>query len=522
MRAAAWFSLSIITLGPACVEDPPEQAAVVGMVVPVPAPDRLDLLIVVDDSGSMSGYQATLAANLDAIAQVLLADDVDFDVRVAITTTSVPGPTCAGPLARGGELLTDTCRAAPPQAFEAPSEFSDEVVDQREICNDACPHDQIARRPSPLDDYAEQLAIRPWFEPANNSYGGNLPGDVSFEHALSCAALRGFGGCEFESPLAAASRALEHMGSPGDPAFGFLRDDTPLMILFIGDEDDCSHHAASASMFDPEGERVFWSNPAADAPTSAVCHNAGSSCDADGCVPIDRDAHGQPTTDYADATLRSLVEFEAKLATLRLERGVFVSMIGGVTPNGLLSYAPSDDAAWIEEFGWGPGCENAMGQRAQPPGRLYQLVAPIGAASSICSADWTPALESVANKIRPQLPPWCGPVGVADTDPSTVLVEPDCELIVRTAADETWPVPPCVRDEQGFVLDANLNYAVPAGADRCHVLLTDSDQQTESLYDDISDICVDAERPLEVSIAVRPGTLPVPRDSVYALTCASD
>ena len=509
VRAPSWISLVVITLGLGCIEDPPEQAALLGMIYQPQQPRLGDVLIVIDDSGSMTSFQDSLAANLSAFAQVF--ETGNLDVRVAITTTSVPGPTCAGPLARGGELLTDSCLAAPSQAFEAAGEFSSELVDQRAVCSNACTQQNIALRPSPLGDYGETLAIRPWLEPNNNSYGGNLPAELSFEQALTCVGLRGFGGCEFESPLAAATRALEHMNSPGDPAYGFLRDDAPLLILFIGDEDDCSHNAASATIFDPAGERVFWSNPAAQAPSSAVCHNAGTACDASGCMPLDRDLQGQPTAAYEQAALRSLIEFEARLDTLRLEREVSVTVVGGVAQTGALQWPASNDDAWIEAFGWGPGCENAMGQRAQPPGRLYQLMSADDAAYSICGSDWSVALQGLAGWGGPQPLPWCGPMGP---------LEVDCEVIVRTASNEIWTLPACLRDEQGFVIDASTNdYTAPGDADRCYVLLNDPAGLTEDSSDDVSDYCVDHDHQIELKIAARPGTLPLPRDSVFELIC---
>lgn len=512
-----------LALSAACSDQRSEQGALVGVVYTPAGGQTLDLLLVIDDSGSMADQQQLASTNLGAFAGVLDTVDFGVDARIAITTTSVPGPTCVGALARGGELLTDTCRAAPSEAFLGPSEVSDTPVDHSGLCELSCALESLELRPSPLDDYAEELAIRPWIELGNNSYGGNLPDGVSGAQALSCAALRGFGGCEFESPLAAAMRALDHMRSPGDPAYGFLRDDTPLMILFIGDEDDCSHTEASATIFDPAGERVFWSDPNAAAPSSAVCHAAGTACDADGCVPVDRDLQGAETSDYEAAVLRSLVEFRAKLDTLALERPLAVSVLGGAVPGGSLVWSDGDDPAWVDEFGTGPGCEGAGGERAQPPGRLAALSTSNHGVLSICEPDWTPVFLDLASGPWPeQLRPFCGPlVEVADANPLTPALEPDCEVLVRTAVNELWPVPACERDADGFIIDPETNdYSPPAGAERCYALLTDLGQDTSDPYDDLGPECSDDGHLLQVKISVLSGTLPLPRASVYELVCA--
>lgn len=480
----------------------------------------VDVLLVIDDSPSMHGHQATLAANLDSFAQVFTVESLLLDVRVAVTTTSVAGPTCAGAFARGGELLTDACASLPSSAFVGPSEFDSELLDHSVLRDASCSLDLIDRRISPIDELEQDLALRPWFEPATNSYGGNLPDGIMLPEALANVGLRGFGGCEFESPLAAAREVLEQVQTEGDPAFGFLRTGAPLLIVFIGDEDDCSHPEGSATIFDPQGERVFWSDPQAAAPTSAVCHNASTICDEQGCEIIDRDLGGEPTSDPLAAVLDPAASFEAELALLRAERDVAIMVVGGIGTEGIEWPAgdPGDpaDLAWREQFGWSPACTSPTGARAQPPGRLHGIAStavtkPL--TTSICAADWTQVLTPVGMGPNIVLP-WCAP--------PEIRADLECELSVRTPI-ETYAMANCVRDESGWVIDPETDAPrIPLGEERCWVVLDDPEGATEEVYDDMTGECVDQGSSVEWRIFARPGTLPLPRASVYESWCATE
>jgi hypothetical protein len=506
-------------LGLACAEDVPSGAKLVSTYQPI---ERLpvDVLLVIDDSPSMHGHQAVLAANLNAFAYLFMDHELMFDVRVAVVTTSVAGPTCTGAFARGGELLTDGCASLPASAFVGPGEFESETLDYSALREATCSLATLDRVISPIDELETDLAMRPWFEPATNSYGGNLAEGLTLPDVLTNVGLRGFGGCEFESPLAAADRALESVQTAGDPGFGFLRTGASLLIVFIGDEDDCSHPESSATIFDPQGERVFWSDPQAAAPTSAVCHNAATLCNGRGCQTIDRDLAGNPTEDPAAAVLDPATAFAAELASLRAERDVAVVLIGGVASDGDLAWPEGDpldpdDLAWREEFGWSPGCIDPGGGSGQPPGRLHAVAAADGVqplATSICTADWTQVFAPGGT--GPSiLHPWCAPAEIAK--------QLDCELSVRTPI-ATLALSSCMRDENGWLIDPETsNYQIPPGEDRCWVALDDLDGATSDVNDDISPECVDQGSAVEWIIAVRPGALPLLRGSVYESSCAA-
>ena len=498
---------------------------------------RVDLILVVDDSASMGAFTPSWAENLAAFAAVIEAEDVHADVRIAITTTSVPGPTCAGPRAIGGEPSLSSCRSHLDDFVGADEhgELGGEVVDRRAVCEDACSLAEIPRTLSPGRDDLDlsSLALRPWIEPPHNPHGGNLDG-VSLAEALTCVGLQGSAGCSFESPIEAAARMVEHLGDPTHPLAEFRRPDAALMILFVGDEDDCSHPDASASVFDPGGERLFWPDPAASEPTSGICIRAGARCDADGCALQDHALDGTPTADPGGAVLMPTDRLRAALvAAGEYDDPVwipYVASIGGYTSQGDLYFAAAEteDAPeaqpWVEAFAIAPGCAapqpfGAPTLRAGPGARLA-AAASEGSLFSICEPDWSAAMAVFAERIKPGFSPWCIEFEcVADLTPDDPTLEPDCVLEEIDYADERTPIPACERDADGWLSeDDGYSYVYPAGAEACWVWRTDADQSTASLLDDVDSVCADEGRLGNVAVTRKPGA-PLPYASHYELRC---
>jgi hypothetical protein len=492
---------------------------------------RVDMILVVDDSPSMRPFTSRWAQNVGAFANVIEADEVNADIRIAITTTSVPGPTCEGPRALGGEPVLDSCLAHLEDFVGADEhgELGGSVEDLASICEEVCTLPEIPRVPSRgSDDHdLHSLAVRPWIEAPNNPTGGNLDG-VELAEALACAGLQGFSGCKYESPIEAAARMVEHMGDPDHPMSEFRRADAALMILTVGDEDDCSHSDAAATIFDPAGARTFWPDPEAAEPTSAVCINAGLECDEEGCALTDHALDGTSTDDPASAVLTSTSRLHDALVAageFDVEPWVpYVASIGGFLLDGQVYYTPpepglsEDQQLYLDSFGVLPGCADPD-VRAAPGGRLA-AAGTQDARWSICHPDWSSALEVFAEHTGPGIQPKCIAFDcVADLEPDSELLEPDCVVEELDYQGTAINLPTCVRDEAGWAIDPQTNnYAVPEGAHACWIWQTDANQLTSSYYDDMSIECADAELPGEIRIARRPGSL-LPYDSVYQLRC---
>jgi hypothetical protein len=159
---------------------------------PTQACGKMDILFVVDNSGSMLEEQENLADNFPRFIEVLDNFDNELDYRVGVTTTGrdytwqIDSP--LGPLPNsqtGGDngALLQSCG--------------------------------MTRR---------------WVEKA----------DADRSNTFSCAAEVGDQGPAMEMPLAVIKQAFSDRVSDGTNA-GFLRDDALLAIVILTDEDDCSY-----------------------------------------------------------------------------------------------------------------------------------------------------------------------------------------------------------------------------------------------------------------------------------------
>ncbi|MCE9575850.1 MAG: hypothetical protein K8W52_22055 [Deltaproteobacteria bacterium] len=280
----------------------------------------LDVLFVIDNSGSMLPKQQALAAAAREQVFSLLEAQVGTmpDLHVGVITTDMGAGTfdhvnCNAPQA--GALATG-----------APGSTCDMVTGHY------------------LVDVASSDGSR------LRNYTGEI-GD-----AFGCLASVGTSGCGFEQPLAAMRAALDpdHVLNPG-----FLRSEAMLLVVFVTDEDDCS---AGGTLFDP-------TDPTYGA-LKARCWNAGVVCSVDdpntpgprdGCVPREGATPVVPISTYADF-LRGLKADPSM---------IMVATIAGNTEP--VEIVTEQDTPTIGV----PGvtCETATAGSATPPVRLAALAA---------------------------------------------------------------------------------------------------------------------------------------------------
>jgi hypothetical protein len=174
---------------------------VVSAVIPPMPNPAIDLLFVVDNSGSTSDKQAQIAAHArEALFDVLEAAVGEPDLHVGVITTDMGtiygfgGGGCGDPdngaLQLGDPDVPDNC----------PGIAGNFIVD--------------------VDDGAGGRIT---------NYTGTL------EEAFGCAVQVGDEGCGFEQPLASLAAALQNEANAG-----FFRPDALLVTVIITDEDDCS------------------------------------------------------------------------------------------------------------------------------------------------------------------------------------------------------------------------------------------------------------------------------------------
>ena len=183
-----------------------------------PAPEactKMDIVFVVDDSGSMSEEQSNLAANFPAFFDVIdnhvNSDGVPTDYRIAVTTT--------------GRDVDYTLKVPPPFNLEMPmSENGDNGA---------------FRMTSGMTD--------PWIS----------RGDADPEGKFSSLAQVGTSGPSLEMPLYSLQLALSDRVNDGTNS-GFLRDDALLAVVVLTDEDDCSR---TDNNFDIESDQCDPGDP---------------------------------------------------------------------------------------------------------------------------------------------------------------------------------------------------------------------------------------------------------------------
>jgi hypothetical protein len=363
--------------------------------------DKVSILFVIDNSGSMGEEQSRLTTGVFALTDAL--DAAGLDWRIGVTTSDNGNPWCpAGTTTpEGGKLVLSSCRTRLGDFL-----FSDTVDVQDIACTDICPLETITVQPTAtLVD--PDPKPRPWIEKS----GGVANVAESIDDVLSCVLPQGVNGCGFESQLESAYLSLARSGNENEANYGFFEEGRLPVIVFLTDEADCSYNKDWADIFAQDGNKVFWSNPNAAFPTSAVCWNAGVDCEGDpsnytSCDPMNKGIEGWLNVSDEEAVLHPVARYTERFATA----GAIVFAIDGVMEDGWIFYADvtDSDPAYQEAFGIGPGCTAPGGVTAVPPVRM-RVVAETNAPGSeaklysVCGSNYGPAFADIGQTIVAQL-----------------------------------------------------------------------------------------------------------------------
>jgi hypothetical protein len=493
-----------------CLEHPVkeveyDQAIVLDPVTLIEPNRDVDVLFVIDNSGSMAEEQALVAKNFQAFIGEL--DLVDANYRIGIVTTDNGNPRDPNAVFDAGDLRLSSCLGRVDDG-----EFVYYDFDAAFACTDHCQltDADLEIRPTTSDssdDPDKEAVARPWLERLYSET--NLGGGVSIAEAFGCYGPQGVNGAGFESPLEAMYRGLTKSVEPGSDNFGFLRDNAHLAVVFITDEVDCSFNPDFTEIF--RDNTTFWSDPDAPIPTSAVCWNAGTTCEGPGpvyagCEPADYDIAGAAAASADDAVLFPIDRYVDFLEGIREEKArtnadakVMVAALAGV-PQGFadgaapIPYADSSDPDDQKEYGIGAGCtfnlddaDPTNDSLARPPVRLRELAEafPIDAQSdypglySICQDDYSPALRDIAEQVKAQFTPGCIAACVKDTRPDIDDFVPNCQ-VWESNNDGS---------ERNDIAECELKggaWEDPSGAGLCYALLTDASGVTADAADDMS------------------------------------
>lgn len=419
---------------------------------------QIDLLFVIDNSGTMGEEQVNLSANLPLLIEKLqnLKDSNDNllnpDVNIMVTTSDLGHPQCT-PFQPDGYTPAKGAPVATP-CIDRIDDFTGLGSDPPsfpEACTTGCPV-PVKPMPEPYIHFDENITNVP---------GGNITG------ALSCLGPQGINGCGYEAQLEAMLQALNpkspwNCDDPDDPvacpAGGitkpFLRPGATLAVVMITDEADCSVRAPEGyAYFTNEAFNTYWEiNPETGTKTqatSAVCWNAGVNCgapDPDGvyadCSSIDTGVL-HPLSRYIGYLKNELGTKQNKDVIMLGILGVpevtehnmdppFQPTAGGVFdleyrrwrdgayPTGDILPGDEGTADTKEfEFGIGPGCtgDDGMGGftgQAVPPVRIKEVCESLDdpaedkircCIESVCDDDFSAAINCLTGIIQESIAP---------------------------------------------------------------------------------------------------------------------
>ena len=346
--------------------------------IPVQINRNIDILFVIDNSGSMREEQASLTANFNRFINVLNGIEGGLpNVHIGVVSTDLgAGP--YGIMGCTGNGDNGVLQNAPQGA-----------------CDTSSPEPYII-------DLANEDGTR------QTNYAGDLA------DAFSCVAELGTTGCGFEQPLESMRRALNGSNAQNN---GFLRDDAFLAVIIITDEDDCS--VEDVSMFD--------SNPALDnvgsplGPLSSFrCFEFGVVCEPDtprsagprqNCVTRPNSQYMYGVEEYANF-LKSLKADPAQI--------IVAGIIGNPTP---VVVGSKDDEPTLDA-----SCTTAGTGDADPGVRLNSFLESFpqrNTSTTICNEDLSDALTVIADLLAKVIGNPCieGNLTLTDGEPECTVAD---------------------------------------------------------------------------------------------------
>ena len=355
----------------------PIQDNVDTKIIPVTLNRDLDILFVVDNSGSMAGEQASLVANFPSFIGVLQTIEGGLpNVHIGILSSNVGAagqasvPGCAGQGDDGNLLVKAACTGLTGQ-------FISDVAD------------------------AQGMRVK------------NYTGDLST--LFSCMATLGTGGCGFEMHLESAYRALQPGKNPG-----FYRPGAYLAVVILADEDDCS--TEMGAMF---GDPTAGLNSPLGPRTSFRCFEFGVKCDND---PSPR-AFGTKTGCKPNPDSQYMYEIDKYIDFLKgLKEDPSLVIVAGIigTDDEMQSAVVGPDPMTPANPSLEKSCfivdPNDPNDGAVPSFRIagfLRAFANRNSQTSICSATLQDALRNIAELLKLAIGNPCLQRALSDRDPRT-------------------------------------------------------------------------------------------------------
>ena len=251
----------------------------------------IDLLIVMDNSGSMEQEQKIMATSIYNLIN-MIADPINpwsfkipSEVRAAVVSSDLGlqyGPNHSVEGFPYGHQIT-TCTEAGTERgddgrFQTKMPGTVAIASDQIQCSgdgNQCPagwscQQEVCQSPSGLDEYVNCPYLENdarWIETSLSNP------NTSFATQVACLTSLGTAGCGVEQQLESAVRAL----SRNETQQGFLDDDHVLVVIYVSDEEDCSvaekglfetKEWASGTTYDPNDASKGLLNTACNLPAS--------------------------------------------------------------------------------------------------------------------------------------------------------------------------------------------------------------------------------------------------------------
>lgn len=392
-----WFLLAFASGCPdrTISELTPVQVGEVQKDIPVSA--DIDILFVIDNSGSTKDKQTVFSQNFPRFIQALDRfptgrPNVHLGVVTSTVDLGVAAGGCAHPAPNDNGLLQNKPR--------------------------------VASCTPPSGRYIADVAM------PGGARQTNYPASQSLAQTLSCIAEVGADGCGFESPLEAMKRALD--GTRPENA-GFIRNGAFLAVVFLTDEDD-------ASIADPS---IFTLPPQPLPNDFRAQPQYAYTCD----QTISGTTGGNYTNcrTRTGSYLRDPASYYQFLSTIKPAGRTVVALIGGdPKPNistGELTMPIAQPLALLQSCDATINGKYAIGR---PAIRLMDFVsrfADHGLFRTVCQPDYSQALDDIGqllfNAISPCLE---GSLDLDDVDATNPGLQLDCNVADVQNPDSAEPI----------------------------------------------------------------------------------
>jgi hypothetical protein len=381
--------------------------------------DKVDLLFVIDDSGSMSEEQQKLGDQLPALVEILTKGERPGkdpfppvrDLHLGVVTSDMGGS--------GIEIGDNKCDS------NGKARFGRDGI--------------LVKRGAMAEDKCAS---------AGPAYLSFLPKEGADDaHAVAekfeCLAAVGTNGCGFEQQLEAMYKALApeevkfggRTGGHGDKENkGFLRDDAVLAIIHVSDEEDCSVTDKGRELFKASSDDPITKLDGKDLTRNLRCAYRSDGSDLE--TRAETMGYVHPTDRYVEG-LKALKPDQDRIvfaAIVGIPDGTEDMPLGDVLRHPLMAYAETDKSEPR------PAC-TSPDTEAKPAVRFVRTAQGFGengVVRSICAASFAPAVDMIIEKISRQLKGACLPrrlspnaAGVVECDVVEILpqgaTEKDCE-----------------------------------------------------------------------------------------------